>query len=741
MSERTRTNERVNSAAPSLRFTLSWWAFSALAVLLIAATRVARTPKYFFWDDTQTGSFGQWYDVGRRVISGEWTILDPGSWQGGNFLAEQQWGLWSPLTWIVGAGSHLSDNPAIYATFVKIGFLLLLHSSTFGLARSYGVSAPWSAFAGVSSVTAGQTLYMDAPSWVTGLQGVSIFVLTWWMLRRHVEEGKNPLFYFLSAFLLITLGYIFAVITLVFLFAALILEALIVHRDKFRIFRIFLLGAYSGLLTIFVYLPGILTSSVTVRSGKGIQNDQFLNLDLGDLATSPAVTGLTSVTGYWGTIAPAPIQYLGWFIPLFVILAPQFRHHWRTLLVIIAICAMTLIMILGPSIVGPLRFPARMLPYVSVYLALAFAILATKSWPRSPTRAQLAWPLALTSLSLWLSWSAQPDNMRWLAIGGFLQLLSIILVLNIGPRMTVRHAASWSAGTAILATIVLLAVQTQLARTSPLPDFQIPTSTDQIRSVQNNIDSGVFTVGDIYAMKNDPSGWEETLIANVWHVTDLDAAGVYTVLPHRGLSQRLCADARGATCPEAYSRLFKERKDGSKLVDDMHINTVIVVRDGTTSEGDPITAPELHEGWEMQTGEHTWTVRRLNPLPPAGGITRTDGVSVSDVKVSNTEVSFTVDSVDQESNGSIVFSRIDWPGYRVTGANHVDPTDDYLLTVHVGSKQVGERVTISFRPPGWRLELLSGILALVTAGVWSTSHAIRNRQGDLFMRSSRKSAQ
>lgn len=708
------------------RSVLAWWAVSAVAIVVIAADRVAETRRYFYWDDTQLGAFGQWYDLGRRLMSGQWTILDPGSWQGGNFLAEQQWGLWSPLVWVVGLGSHVQDNASLYATVVKVVFLVLLQTAVFGLARSHGASAPWAALAGVSAAVGGHTLYMDAPSWVTGLQGLALFALAWWMLRRHLEERRSPWAYFVAAFLLISLGYIFAVIALVFLFIALLLDAVLVARDRERVARILGLGVYSGLLTIFVYLPAVLTASVTVRSSSGIANDQFLGLDLGDLATGPAVTGLSSVAGYWGPIAPAPLQYLGWFLPLAVLLVPGLRHEWRRLLVVGLVGAAALTMVLGPTVVGPLRYPVRMLPYVVVCLVVVFAVLATKAWPRVVSRRQAASVLGLTVLSLWLAFSAQPDNMRWLAIGGLSQLVALALVMGVGSRVKVERVAGWASGIAIGATIVLLAFQVQLARNAPLGDFGIPSSVEAIQQVQQDSDSGVFTVGNVYDLQNTPDGWDETLLANVWHVTDLDSASVYTVLPHRELTRRLCVDLRGVTCPGAYERLFAQDRDGSTMVDDMHLNTIIVMK-GDQSSVDAPVRPRVREGWTLQEGVHTWTVRRDVPVAPAGGVTRTVDAEVSDVQVRDTEVSFTVDDVGS-GGGSVVLSRIDWPGYRVDGAVQGDSTNNYLMTVEVAPGDVGDRVTVSFRPPGWPVELASAALAAVLAIGWTLLHAVRARR-------------
>src|SRR5690606_29407290 len=135
-------------------------------------------------------------------------------------------------------------------------------------------------------------------------------------------------------------------------------------------------GVFSGLLTVAVYLPGLLTGGVTTRTGVGVYNDEFLNMDLSDLVTAALPNALSTVHGWWGQISPAPIQYLGWFLPLLIVLVPRTRAGWRQIAVPLVILLVTMGMALGPSNMGPLRWPIRMLPYVGVALGVIFAVRA-----------------------------------------------------------------------------------------------------------------------------------------------------------------------------------------------------------------------------------------------------------------------------------------------------------------------------------------------------------------------------
>ncbi|MFX3826771.1 hypothetical protein ACJBT5_10470, partial [Streptococcus suis] len=53
----------------------------------------------------------------------------------------------------------------------------------------------------------------------------------------------------------------------------------------------------------------------------------------------------------------------------------------------------------------------------------------------------------------------------------------------------------------------------------------------------------------------------------------------------------------------------------------------------------------------------------------------------------------------------------------------VAPVRGYLLTVDVSDAAPGDIVTITFRPPGWTLEIASLVAALVIAAAWSFLYA------------------
>ncbi len=670
--------------------------------------RLIQEPRFLFWDDTQLGAFGQWYGLGSYLLRGELPLLSPGSWQGGNYLAEGQWGVWNPLTWVIALGMHATDGATAAVTAVKIAFLIGLCVGAFLLARAYGAAAHWAALSGFTATAGGQTIFMDAPSWVTGLQTVTLFAFLWWALKRHLDDGMSVIPYFVFAYLLVTIGYVFAVLEIATVLLAFLAFAL-VARDGKRAFRIVVLGSFPALLAVFVYLPGILTAPVTQRGGADILNDQFLNMDLGDLVTSPIATAVSSVRGYWGDLLPVPLAYVTWLLPLLLLVNRGWRRSLVTLRVPLAVLLVTVALVVGPSVIGPLRYPARMMPYAVLALAVCVAVIFSRGWPQVVSTRRVVAAAATTALSAWLSWAAQPGSWPIVAVSAIVQVVMIAALLwpRVGARGA-RVAASWL----LVASLVVLVPQIARYPSSPLGNFNVPSSVSAMKQVTTEMSDGIFVVGDVYSLQRDPRAYQESLIANLWYATGRDVASVYTVLPFTRYAQELCVDLRGWTCPQAAETLFDANGEGATIADDMALNTVIVIK------GPDLTEVTVPAGWRVDEGEFTWTLHRVNPVERAGGVARTDaGVSVSSVTWDATGATFRIDSAPADG-GDVVFSRLAWPGYTVSGAELTDPARGFLLTARVDQADVGELVTVRFRPPGWSIELTAVGLAVALAAAY-----------------------
>lgn len=719
------TGERVDERTTSRVISLALGGGAVLVTILIAAARLLVNPRFYFADDTQLGSIGIWRELGRMVLDGRFRILDPHAWQGGNYLAEGQWGLLNPLSWLIGLGSLVTDDVLLYVTLVKLAFLGAFALGIFMLARAYGASAWWAAAAGVIAPAAGFTVYMDAPSWVSGLFNVTAFTFSWWGLRR-LELGRGPLPYLLSAYLLVTFGYVFGVLMLVVLLVLSLTVALVRRRWSWAI-RVGLASTFGALLTITVYLPGILTAPVTDRGSNEIIQAWFLSADLTDLGGLASPTASMSIGAWWGPATHAPMAYVSWALPLVALVWPGLRGSVRRLLVPLLFTAGAAILILGPSHLGALRWPVRFFPYLAVALVIIWSVASTNGYPGAVTRRRLWITLGVTVTLSWLAWTQTPsaDLILVTTIAILLAQASIYVIATVQHRLLTGRARSALAATMVAATTAAMLVpQLYEYRYTPLGTFAVPNDAAPMQQVlSEGVDDGL-TIGDAYDGIFDPSTFEERLVANLWYYSPTSVSNVYTVLPFSRFAEDLCIDLRGATCPEAAETLVsRDATTGLTVSELLGVNTVLAIRSSF-----PDGAPDMGPSWTLKNaGSTTWTFVRDEPVDTAGGLAWT-GEGTRATVLSQSDESVTVRIEELGTDPRLVFRRLAYPGYTVAGGSLAEPVRGYLLTVDASGSEAGDVLTVTFRPPGWAIEASAFVLAVTGLIAWPVWHLALSRR-------------
>jgi len=684
-----------------------WAALSVVLTGLIAAARVLVTPRFYFADDSEVGAFGQWWQLGDRLLSGRLPILDPHAWQAGNYFAEGQWGLLNPVTWLIAVTARSAENPVVHVTIVKIAFLMLMAGGVYLLSRSFGASAPWAAVAGVLVPLGGFTVYMDAASWATGLFNAAVLPWVWWGLRRSVESLRSPLPYLISSYALITFGYVFGVLILVVVLVESLVRA-IVARDGARTIRTLLASAWGALLTIAVYLPGVLTAPVTERGRFEVLNTRFLNADLSDLLSAASPTATASVGSWWGPETAAPLVYVAWLLPLIPLFLPMPRDAVRRCIPLLVLFALTTVVVIGPSEIGALRWPVRFMPYVCLTAGVLLAVMATHAFPALVTRRRVAWSLLVLLIATAITYGNTPGRWRPLALVMVIQAIAFVAIAYIARTRRIRRdgrRTGLTAAVAIAVSGLLIIPQLAVFPSTPLPKFGVPDSVARMQSVLPDSPDDGIVVGDIYADGGLEASFDERLMGNLWYLSPTRVSSLYTVLPYSTFSKDLCMDLRGATCEDALDTLWTRDPDtGLPVADLMGVSTILAIK-ATFPE-----APAPPDGWRLVAeGEYTWLFERDDQVPGAGGVAWTGrGTSVTVVESSETAVSIRVDEVG--SDARVVLGRLDYPGYVIDGAEHADPVRDWLLTVDTSGAEPGDVVTVSFRPPG--LPLMIAALAL-----------------------------
>ena len=185
-----------------------WLVATVLTVIVGALLPLIWNSRYYFADDTQSGAFGIWYELGSRLHEGVLPIFSTSSWMSGNYTAEGQWGLFNPLVLAIGWFAAEAGDANLFSAAVKIFFLAIAAAGVYLLCRSFGAARLASYAAGIAAPLAGFTLYMDAATWVTGLM---VWALLPWVIlgvRRTSHYGKGPWLALVASYLVVTVGYV-----------------------------------------------------------------------------------------------------------------------------------------------------------------------------------------------------------------------------------------------------------------------------------------------------------------------------------------------------------------------------------------------------------------------------------------------------------------------------------------------------------------------------------------------------
>ncbi|RKO26745.1 hypothetical protein D7Z96_02920 [Pseudarthrobacter phenanthrenivorans] len=701
-----------------------------LAAILAALVPIIFNRRFYFYDDTQIGAYPIWREIGTLLRSGEWPIFSAEGWQAGNYAAEGQWGIFSPVTLGIGLVSTYFDSALLYSTLVKIALLATASVGVYLASRSLGASQPWAFVAGVTATLAGFTVYLDAPSWVTGLMVWAFLPYVWWALRRMCYQNKSPLPLLASGYLLVTVGYVHGTIMMVLLFVAVMLEVLI-RKDWRALAKTLSSGALLGMVALAVYLPGVLTLSSTARK-TGISNTNFLTVDLTGLAGSALPSNLPQVASWWwGPFAPVPLTYIAWFLPLFALVN---FGRLRTVTPLISslplFFVLSLMLTLAPSDLGPLRTPVRLMPYVALTTIVLLCVALSLAHVRTITRTRWAAVTAVFLASVYLGWTGKPEVWTVTARIFLIMAVAFVLVAFIYWRMRKNPRLQGAVATVLVASSVILSFpQHHYFPAPPVQDFKMPSDTSKYVGQLEGAKGQAIVVGTPSA--HDGALWDETLVGNMWYLNPVPVHNLYSPIQNAAYSQDLCIISRGETCRELSTKLFEVDPVTNKpLADLLRVDTVQIVRDTADTNGEELAAAVPPVGWsEASRTPNTVMWTRDQPLELVGAPVHTSpGTEIELISNSNTEVTFKVKEMP-DSDAEVTLGRIAWPGYSAEGASIVDPLRGYLLTVKIDPDMAGKTVTVSFQPPGWAMEIISLVAALFLGAIWSVVHMLRGRRG------------
>lgn len=668
---------------------------------------------YYWRGDTQLAYFGALYHLGEALREGRIPLMDPASWHAGAFAVDASWGLWNPLTWIQALGATAVSDALLFMTVVKISVCAISASGTFLLARSYRVGDPLACVVAVLVPACGFTMYADQPSWYHGSLVSALLPWAWWAARRTVLHGANPFPALLAGFLVVTVGYIFGTLMLAVVVVAVILDGLLA-RGLRGAAKGLVVGVCWGVPALTVHLPFILSSSATVRHTWLIFNDDQQVAEVRDLLTSSIPNAGPD----------RPLFYVAWLLPMLVFVDwRKARAGSRDLAGIAIVATVAWIWLLGPSDVGPLRWPMRLMPYV-VLTSLVLAAIAMSRGRTAWSGRRFLAALAITAVSGYMTMASDPPYWR-MQLAGTLAVaagLTVTWLLLRGPgKIGPRPVAA--AAFAALWTVAMVGVQHHYEPRSNAGDRGMPAEIADYRDPVPAAVGNTFMIGtprELVEQNSDPRPFIP--IGNMWYLRGLDSQNHASATRYGAYNARYCMAFTGNTCLEALPRLLKrEPTTGLSRAKLMSVSTIVLVkRDVPRRE-----RREPPRGWhEAASDELTVTWVRDRPMPAAGGVSWVQkGLGVTALSQEPESVRLRVDRVPS-GGGTFVMSRLDWPGYVATNAELESPIDDFLLTVRVPESSEGKVVTLSYAPPHWNV-LWVGLLGAVGLGVtWSVAAAV-----------------
>ena len=700
----------------------------ALLVAAMAVVPALRDHRFYLTDDSAAQFLPSWYHLGQLLRAGEFPLLDPTLWAGGNIAAEALFGVWNPV--LLGTMLLVSAVPnlVVASVVVKAAFLVILALGVYGLAREYDVPPGFAAVTAVVVPFAGVTLYFDTASWSAGLTAFAFVPYVWWTLRRSARGALSPVVPFVAGYLAITAGNPYGALG-----ACLAVLGLLVEFGWTRrwagVRRTLLGGIAIGLVAPLTYLPLVLTQGVTYRSDAKIGNNSLMVPGLGDLLNMSTPSFAAWVDAFEHPYLTVPATYLAWFA---VPLVPWLR--WRATvdacasrMAVPVYAVIGLAFSVGPSELWMFRWPLRVVPYFALPMAVLLGIALAQGIARDHVRRRAAGSALLVLAGAYLAEAARPDLLH-------AHVASVLLVCALTAALVAvwlrRPAGPAPAAVLLAGCVAVLAFQVAVfPRNENLNSYRFPTSvTATSAALVPRYPGTVLEVANNGSIVHSPE--QDALSSELMFGNMLQAVGVHAVNSYYGMgfkafTDALCIEFNGSVCPEALRRAWEPPAPGAPPLADLLRLETVVVQNGLPGVADvPVPA-----GWRVAERTAVATVlRREATLPhpegrlslaPPGTVVADDVAAPRGERV----------RIDGGPGGTLTFARLAWPGYTARVDGVVGPVRQGpagLLTVDVPAGP--HDLALAWSPPGLGLGVASLLLGAALAVAQAVGRGLRRRR-------------
>ena len=399
----------VSIAASSRRAKLSLLAAGLIMLagaVAAVAILLAINPAFFFYDDMQHQHLPVMMEIGQRLRAGDFPAITSLSAFGGNLLGEYQYGLCNPVSLLIYLALPSFSNLAAAAAFLAISHYLILAAGVFVLVLELGGRPFAAALAAVMMATNPFLAHWFASAWLPGLIATAWFPWTIAAVHRSSTDARVIPFGAAAVYLLNASGWPHAVVAMgITVLVIFLLDPTVPRRQLHGGWFAVLAGC---LASVPVWLPLLAFNALGTRISNFSDLEELFAPPLQSLLNPgfPSQVFMLSGLNGWER-SSIPILFAG--IPILIVPAlvkmEWWRSHLRELACWLCIAATFLVLTMGPSQMGPLRWSFRFLPYFHLALCVLTAMLVSHAqFDRS--RAALWRTLAFCAVGFFFAWQA-----------------------------------------------------------------------------------------------------------------------------------------------------------------------------------------------------------------------------------------------------------------------------------------------------------------------------------------------
>ena len=692
-------------------------------VLTVASVLMiyARNARFFYRDDVEHQHMGVFAALHRNGYGLEALGAFRTSWFLSLIIGEVQFGVFNPVSRLRDFIAATGDDLARSAMLIAVLYLVIAALGSYAAARALRISPTMSVAAALFCTFNVHLLYWDAGSWTPALIGFSWFAwfvaAVWWTRRNIAYAPLIPI----AGYLLVSAGWPHAMIAGGVVALVVGLEQLFTRKWGARDASMYAIACITtALVSAPVWVSAQVFADWAARAPHGLFNDGFLThqLDALVLSFSPFVQPYVDGFAAQGFMFE-PITYIMWAIPLavyWIAVSPRVRALVRVDAVVAGIVSVGM---LGPSILGPTRWPFRFQPFAAflVVMVAMHALQAASTETSLRDRFNASW-----------KWFAP---VVWLALTALRpRLIPMLLTALLFIAVPLAHRVYVRYGLKIFAPLLSVSVLTTtgwLMFASPSPampgDRNAPSSRQAIETqysvlsghrvfvLQSNL-AGAMTIerkrGRFRLIPNEPGAVTATEMAdgNIIQTVGLDTEFVtgYSAMPHEGLENLLQTRVFGWSSEGTAPALFTvEPTTGKTWIDLMGITAVMVQRGQQLQWFDAVKSSE----WTITHEQPAWVLYTNSTANVRHGYSFVDtGVQVSEA---NNQL-----RVTSSNGGNVVLARPVTPGISISLDGKVLPITTLagtlpMVTVPSGASGI---ISVSYALPHRNL-----IVSLVAFGV------------------------